>query len=107
VASPHRRTALIDRRIQHRDARLFVLATEGTETEPQYFLGLQERGLCDRSRVHIEVIPTPPNPFVGEHGAMPADLTLLDGKHGDEEGQEGERRLASPHQWAAVSAFSS
>ncbi|MEO7331717.1 MAG: RloB family protein [Minicystis sp.] len=54
-----RRTGLVDRRIQHRDATIFVLATEGTETERQYFLGLQARGIIDRSRIHLEVIATP------------------------------------------------
>ena len=36
-----------------------MIATEGADTEPAYFLGLQEREIIDRSRVHIEVIPTP------------------------------------------------
>jgi hypothetical protein len=59
VASKLSRTGLVNRRVQHRDARIFVIATEGSETERQYFTGLQERDLCDRSRVHIEVIATP------------------------------------------------
>ncbi|WP_437720858.1 RloB family protein [Sorangium sp. So ce861] len=45
--------------MQRRDARLFILATEGAVTEPQYFRGLQERGIVDRLRVKIEVLPTP------------------------------------------------
>lgn len=53
------RTGLLDRRVQRRDARIFVIATEGAETEPAYFRGLQEREVIDRSRVHIEVIATP------------------------------------------------
>jgi hypothetical protein len=31
------RTKLLDRRQDRRDARLFVIATEGKETEKQYF----------------------------------------------------------------------
>jgi hypothetical protein len=59
VATRIQRTGLIDRRVQRRDARIFVIATEGTDTEPAYFRGLQERELIDRSRVRIEVIATP------------------------------------------------
>jgi hypothetical protein len=59
VASKLSRTGLVDRRVQHHDARIFVVATEGTETERHYFTGLQERDIVDRSRVHIEVIVTP------------------------------------------------
>lgn len=54
-----RRTKLLDRSVQQRDARLVVLATEGQETERQYFEGLQARGDVDRSRVQIQVIATP------------------------------------------------
>lgn len=60
MASKLSRTGLVDRRVQHRDARIVVIATEGTETERRYFSGLQERDIVDRTRVHIEVIATPP-----------------------------------------------
>ncbi|XXT15629.1 RloB family protein [Sorangium sp. So ce429] len=59
VGQKYSRTDLLDRSVQRRDARLFILATEGAVTEPQYFRGLQERGIVDRLRVKIEVIPTP------------------------------------------------
>lgn len=59
VGQRYSRTGLLDRSVQQRDARLFILATEGAVTEPQYFRGLQERGVVDRLRVKIEVIPTP------------------------------------------------
>ena len=53
------RTGLLDRRVQRRDARIVIIATEGADTEPAYFRGLQEREIIDRSRVRIEVIATP------------------------------------------------
>ncbi|WP_437766193.1 RloB family protein [Sorangium sp. So ce764] len=59
VGQKYSRTGLIDRTVQRRDARLFIVATEGAVTEPQYFRGLQERGIVDRLRVKIEVLPTP------------------------------------------------
>jgi len=44
-----------------RDATLFVLATEGVCTEPEYFLGLREH--LHSSRVHIEVLERPSPSF--------------------------------------------
>ena len=52
------RTQLLDRTVQKRDARLFLIATEGERTEPDYFHELQSRAIIDRSRTKIEVIPT-------------------------------------------------
>ena len=80
------RTGLIDCRVQHRDARIFVIATEGTDTEPAYFRGLQEREVIDRSRVHIEVIATPredgtsaPKHVIGRLDAFASRYRLLTG----------------------------
>lgn len=47
-----KRTKLIDRKSSVRDARLFVIATEGQKTEQQYFR------IFGNSRVHIEVLAT-------------------------------------------------
>lgn len=46
------RTKLIDRKYNQRDARLFVIATEGRETEKQYFAMFHD------SRIKIEVLAT-------------------------------------------------
>ena len=43
---------------RRRDARLLIVATEDRYAAKQYLEALQERGLIDRSRVHIEVLPT-------------------------------------------------
>lgn len=50
------RTKLISRGGGRRDARLIVIAPEGSETEKQYFEGLQQRGVIDRRRVIVEVL---------------------------------------------------
>ncbi|WP_419905431.1 RloB family protein [Kiloniella sp.] len=39
-----------------RDPSLIVLATEGTETEPQYFEGVKEKCVERSSRIHIEIL---------------------------------------------------
>ncbi|WP_016949316.1 RloB family protein [Anabaena sp. PCC 7108] len=46
------RTKLIDRAYNTRDAKLFIIATEGAETEQQYF------GMFYDSRIKIEVLST-------------------------------------------------
>jgi hypothetical protein len=46
------RTKLIDRNYKERDTRLFIIATEGRETEKQYF------AMFDSSRLKVEVLPT-------------------------------------------------
>jgi hypothetical protein len=46
------RTKLLDRQYNKRDARLFVIATEGRETEKQYFVMFHD------SRIKIEILPT-------------------------------------------------
>ena len=52
------RTSLLDRKVQLRDARIFVVATEGERTEKRYFHGLQEQEIIDRSRVVVHVLPS-------------------------------------------------
>lgn len=52
-----RRTGLVPRSQHHRDAKLYIVATEGEETEPRYFHAIQERDLIPRSRVKIHVLP--------------------------------------------------
>jgi hypothetical protein len=55
-----RRTGLQPRPAPFRDARLFVIAVEGAETEPWYFGGLIAQDLLPIRRVTIEVLaPTP------------------------------------------------
>jgi RloB-like protein len=51
-----RRAALLDRSVQQRDARLYVLAVEGAETEPAYFRALEARELIPRHRVKLHVV---------------------------------------------------
>ncbi len=51
-----RRTKLLARDGGRREARLFIIATEGHETEPQYFATLQRNHIIDRNRVHLEVV---------------------------------------------------
>lgn len=46
------RTKLLDRQYNNRDATLFVIATEGRETEKQYFSMFRD------SRIKIEILPT-------------------------------------------------
>ncbi len=46
------RTKLLDRNYNNRDAKLFVIATEGSKTECQYFKMFQD------SRIHIEILAT-------------------------------------------------
>lgn len=46
------RTKLLDRQYNYRDARLFIIATEGSKTEKQYF------SLFRDSRIKIEILPT-------------------------------------------------
>ena len=45
------------RRSGYRDARLFVIATEGEVTEPNYFKSLTDSDLVSSPRIHIEIIP--------------------------------------------------
>ena len=46
------RTKLLDRQHDRRDAKLFIVATEGKETEKQYF------GMFHSTRIKIEVLAT-------------------------------------------------
>jgi hypothetical protein len=59
-----RRTRLLNRRVNVRDASLFVIATEGSETERRYFDGFES------SRVHVETLPT------GLEGSSSPDAVL-------------------------------
>ena len=86
MAARIQRTGLIDRTVQHRDARIFVIATEGTDTEPTYFRGLQERAVIDRSHVHVEVVETPreggasaPKHVLGRLDAFASRYRLFEG----------------------------
>lgn len=53
-----RRTKLIERDRQVRDARLFVIATEDTYVAEQYFEALERNEVYDRRRVRLLVLPT-------------------------------------------------
>lgn len=46
------------RRSGFRDARLFVIATEGEKTEPSYFHFLKSHTTFQSPRIHIEIIPS-------------------------------------------------
>ena len=71
-----RRTRLLDRSVHQRDARFFVVATEGAETEPRYLHALQERDLVPRSRVKIHVLPTNEGRSAPDHLAARIDAFL-------------------------------
>lgn len=71
-----RRTRLLDRSVHQRDARFFVVATEGAETEPRYLHALQERDLVPRSRVRIHVLPTNEGRSAPDHLAARIDAFL-------------------------------
>lgn len=55
---PTSRTRLVSRHAGRRDARLFIVATEGARTEPQYIDALKLNGVIDRTRIIVEVVPT-------------------------------------------------
>ena len=71
-----RRTRLLDRSVHQRDARFFVVATEGAETEPRYFQAIQERELVSRSRVKLHVLPTEDGRSAPQHLAQRIDAFL-------------------------------
>jgi hypothetical protein len=55
---PRASSGLLDRRVQHRDARLFVIAVEGERTgsEYVYFTALEQLDLIDRRRIKLEIL---------------------------------------------------
>jgi hypothetical protein len=53
MAIPRRR--LIDRSVQQRDARLFLIVTEGARTEPDYLRALEEARMIPVERVRLRV----------------------------------------------------
>lgn len=76
-----RRAALLDRAVQQRDARLFVLAVEGAETEPAYFRALEANDLVPRHRVKLHVVSPAQNAsaplyILGEAERVARELTL-------------------------------
>lgn len=48
-----KRTKLLDREHDRRDTKLFIVATEGEETEKQYF------GMFNSTRIKVEILATP------------------------------------------------
>lgn len=76
-----RRAALLDRAVQQRDARLYVLAVEGAETEPAYFRALEASDLIPRHRVKLHVVSPAHNAsaplyILGEAERVARELTL-------------------------------
>jgi hypothetical protein len=61
------RTRLTRRGGGQRDARLFVIAAEGSVTEKQYFEGLRETAVIDPRRVRIEVMDTDDTSSAPQH----------------------------------------
>ena len=53
------RTGLLDRTVNRRDVRLFLIATEDTYAAKQYFQILRDNGVVDTRRVHVKVLETP------------------------------------------------
>ena len=81
----YRRTGLLDRPTQRRDARLFVVAVEGEKTEQQYLEALAYQGVISRSKVKIHVIPAVDGRSAPEHvlarlDAFQVNLKPLDEK---------------------------
>ena len=57
-----RKARPLNRKISHvKDTRLIIIATEGTETEKQYFEIFKKR------RVQVVIIPTPDNRSAPDH----------------------------------------
>lgn len=73
------RTRLLPRSVAHRDAWLCVVVTEGENTEPQYFEGLQGRGILPLHRFKIEVVPPSPSQHdsAPNHVCQRADQAVL------------------------------
>lgn len=69
---PAARSGLLDRAIQQRDARLFVIAVEGEPTgaEHAYFTELELRRLVDRKRVKLILLPADP----ARHDSAPGQV---------------------------------
>lgn len=61
------RRGLTPRPGRHRDARLLLVATEDRYAARQYLEALQDRGLIDRSRVHVHVLATEDSRSSPEH----------------------------------------
>ncbi|MCA9709813.1 MAG: RloB domain-containing protein [Myxococcales bacterium] len=55
---PTRRAGLLDRAVQQRDARLFLVASEDTHAVRQYFAALESNGVVDVRRVRVVVLDT-------------------------------------------------
>jgi len=51
------RRSLINREVQQRDARLFLVVTEGARTEPDYFRALEDRRVLPVERVKLHLCP--------------------------------------------------
>ncbi|RYE75669.1 MAG: RloB domain-containing protein [Myxococcales bacterium] len=71
-----RRSSLLDRSVQQRDARLFWLIVEGAETEPTYFRSLEARGLLPTHRVKLQVLSPPNNASAPLHLEALAEDTM-------------------------------
>ncbi len=73
-----RRARLLDRNVQERDARIFLVIVEGAETEPAYFHALKARELIPKHRVQL-IVHSPPN-----HASSPEHLLTLAGQKSSE-----------------------
>lgn len=76
---PIRSSGLIDRVVQQRDARVFVIAVEGERggEEHVYFTGLEERRLVDRKRVKLVSLTADPE----FHDSAPAHVLARADEH--------------------------
>lgn len=55
MAIPRRK--LVDRNVQQRGARLFLIVTEGARTEPNYFRAVEDARLIPVERMKLHVVP--------------------------------------------------
>jgi len=101
----------LDRAAQHRDARLFVVAVEGEETERQYFGHLAIKEIVPPSKVKIHVIPTVEGRSAPEHVLKRLDDFQVNVKPLDEQwlvidvDRFGASKLASVYREAVAKGY--
>lgn len=99
---PPPRTSLVARHRGNRDARLFVIATEGRRTEPDYLAALKLDGIIHPTRVVVEVVGAGTDDSAPEQVLRRLDAAVV--RYGLQAGDErwllldvdrwGERKLA-------------
>jgi hypothetical protein len=77
---PIKRTCLLNRKVDFRDAKLFIIATEGEKTEKQYF------NVFENPKIRVVVIPSEGGKSAPKHALEQLDdiKNLYDFGEGDE-----------------------